>query len=82
MTEDTSKISADNLRAEFMDATTNWQRWKVLNKALDWAVVASENAVYYRQKAAELQARAEKAERVGTLAPAEASASKRPRVRG
>ena len=44
MTEDTKQITADNLRADFLNATTTWQRWQVLNRALDWAVAASENA--------------------------------------
>ena len=51
MTEDTKQITADNLRADFLNATSNWQRWKVLNRALDWAVAASENADHYRQQA-------------------------------
>jgi hypothetical protein len=50
VTEDTNQITADNLRADFLNATTNWQRWKVLNRALDWAVAASENAEAYRQR--------------------------------
>ena len=48
--EDTNQISADNLRADFLNATTNWQRWKVLNRALDWAVAASENAAALRNR--------------------------------
>ena len=59
MTEDTKQITADNLRADFLNATTNWQRWNVLNRALDWAVAASENADAYRQKAEELNTAAE-----------------------
>lgn len=44
MTEDKIKISADNLRADFLNANTTWERWKVLNRALEWATAASENA--------------------------------------
>ena len=50
MTEDTKQITADNLRADFLNATSNWQRWKVLNRALDWAVAASENAAAERER--------------------------------
>ena len=53
MTEDTKQITADNLRADFLNATTNWQRWKVLNRALDWAVAASENADLLRRAKAD-----------------------------
>lgn len=59
MTEDTNQITADHLRAEFLNASTNWQRWKVLNKALDWAVTASENAAAAREQATELKERIE-----------------------
>ena len=52
MTEDTKQITADNLRADFLNATTNWQRWNVLNRALDWAMAASENAEHWRGVAA------------------------------
>lgn len=55
MTEDTNQISADNLRADFLNANTNWQRWKVLSRALDWAVAASENADAYRRQRDELR---------------------------
>ena len=48
MTEDTRQFTADNLRADFMNATTTWARWNVLNRALEWAVAASENADRYR----------------------------------
>ena len=44
MTEDTRQITADNLRADFLNANTTAERWKILNRALDWAVAASENA--------------------------------------
>ena len=50
MTEDTNQTTADNLRADFLNATTNWQRWEVLNRALDWAVTASENAAALRNR--------------------------------
>jgi hypothetical protein len=56
MTEDTNQITADNLRADFLNATTNWQRWKVLNRALDWAVTASENADAARRAVQEREA--------------------------
>jgi hypothetical protein len=59
MTEDTNQTTADNLRADFLNATTNWQRWKVLNQALDWALAASENAEHFRRSAEDLKARAE-----------------------
>ena len=68
MTEDITQISADNLRADFLNATTNWQRWKVLNRALNWATAASENADAARQQAEEMKARAEFAERTGWAA--------------
>lgn len=56
MTEDTNQITADNLRADFLNATTNWQRWKVLNRALQWAVDASElNDWFRKDKAAREQ---------------------------
>lgn len=58
MCEDTARITADNLRADFLNATTTWERWKILNRALDWAVAASETA-------ADLKGRAEFAERTG-----------------
>lgn len=61
MIEDT----ADKLRAEFLNATTNWQRWKILNRALQWALDASENAEYLRAQCEDLKARAEFAERTG-----------------
>jgi hypothetical protein len=57
VTEDTNQITADNLRADFMNATTNWQRWKVLNQALGWAVAASENADAARRAVQEREAR-------------------------
>lgn len=42
MTEDTRQITADNLRADFLNAKTNYERWRAFNEALDWAVTASE----------------------------------------
>jgi hypothetical protein len=59
MTEDTKQTTADNLRADFLNAETTWARWKVLNRALDWAVAASENAGSYRRSAEDRKARAE-----------------------
>lgn len=55
MTEDTIKISADNLRADFLNASTTWERWKVLNRALEWATAATENGDAYRKQAQEMQ---------------------------
>lgn len=52
MAEDTNRITADNLRADFLNATTNWDRWRVLNLALDWALAATENANRERGKTA------------------------------
>ena len=45
MTEDDAiQATADNLRADFLNADSNWARWKVFNRALYWAVTAAENA--------------------------------------
>jgi hypothetical protein len=51
MTDEATQATAENLRADFLNATTTAARWKVLNAAIDWAVAASENADHYRQKA-------------------------------
>lgn len=51
MSDESIQETAENLRADFLNATTTHQRWKVLNRAIDWAVAASENADHYRQKA-------------------------------
>lgn len=51
MSDDHIQEAAEDLRADFLNATTTHQRWKVLNRAIDWAVAASENADHYRQKA-------------------------------
>lgn len=67
MTKDTIQITADSLRADFMNATTSWARWQVLNRALEWAVAASENAEHSRREAAELKARAEGAVMCGAV---------------
>lgn len=47
MVDEATQATAENLRADFLNATTTHQRWKVLNRALDWAVAASENADHY-----------------------------------
>jgi hypothetical protein len=44
MTDEATQATAENLRADFLNATTTHQRWKVLNQAIEWAVAASENA--------------------------------------
>lgn len=51
MTAESIQATAENLRADFLNATTTHARWRVLNRAIDWAVAASENADHYRQKA-------------------------------
>ena len=51
MSDESIQATAENLRADFLNATTTHQRWKVLNRAIDWAVAASENAEAHRQKA-------------------------------
>jgi len=50
MTDEATQATTENLRADFLNATTNHQRWKVLNQAIDWAVAASENADHYRRE--------------------------------
>lgn len=47
MSEEAIQATAENLRADFLNATTTHQRWKVLNRALEWAVAASENVDHY-----------------------------------
>lgn len=49
MADESIQATAENLRADFLNATTTHQRWKVLNKALDWAVTANENAELSRR---------------------------------
>lgn len=51
MIDESIQATAENLQADFLNATTTAERWKVLNRAIDWAVAASENADHYRQKA-------------------------------
>jgi hypothetical protein len=51
MSDKSTQATAENLRADFLNATTTHARWRVLNRAIDWAVAASENATHYRQKA-------------------------------
>lgn len=51
MITESIQATAENLRADFLNATTTAERWKVLNEALDWAMAASENADHYRQQA-------------------------------
>lgn len=51
MSDESIQATAENLRADFLNATTTHQRWKVLNRAIKWAVAASENADHHRQKA-------------------------------
>jgi hypothetical protein len=58
-TEDINQITADNLRADFLNASTNYERWKVLERALSWAVAASEVANHLRLQTEELKAREE-----------------------
>lgn len=56
MTEDTKQITAEKLRAEYLNAKTNYERWRAFNEALDWAVTASEIADILRgEKAAREQ---------------------------
>jgi hypothetical protein len=47
MTDEATQATVENLRADFLNATTTAERWKVLNRAIDWAVAASENADHY-----------------------------------
>jgi hypothetical protein len=47
MTDEATQVTAENLRADFLNATTTHQRWKVLNRAIDWAMTASENAQHH-----------------------------------
>jgi len=51
MTDEATQATAENLRADFLNAITTAERWKVLNRAIDWAVAASENPDHYRQQA-------------------------------
>jgi hypothetical protein len=51
MSDDAINATAERMRADFLNATTTHQRWKVLERAISWAVVASENANHYRLKA-------------------------------
>lgn len=51
MSDESIQAGAEILRADFLNASTNHQRWKVLNRAIDWAVAASESADWYRQQA-------------------------------
>jgi hypothetical protein len=51
MSDESIQATAENLRADFLNATTTHARWHVLNRAIEWAVAASENADHYRQKA-------------------------------
>ena len=51
MSDESTQATAENLRADFLNATTTHARWGVLNRAIEWAVTASENADHYRQKA-------------------------------
>jgi hypothetical protein len=48
MTAESIQATAENLRADFLNATSTAKRWKVLNRAIDWAVTASENAEHER----------------------------------
>ena len=50
MSDESIQATAENLRADFLNASTNHQRWKVLNRAIDWAVAASESADWLRQE--------------------------------
>jgi hypothetical protein len=49
--DEATKATVESFRARFLNATDTYQRWKILNAALDWAATASENADHYRQKA-------------------------------
>lgn len=51
MADESIQATAENLRADFLNATSTAERWKVLNRAIEWAVAASENTDHYRQKA-------------------------------
>ena len=51
MSDESIQATAENLRADFLNATSTAERWKVLNRAIEWAVAASENTDHYRQKA-------------------------------
>jgi hypothetical protein len=51
MADEDIQATAENLRADFLNTNSNYQRWKVLNRAIAWAVAASENANHYRAAA-------------------------------
>ena len=51
MSDESIQATAENLRADFLNATSTAERWKVLNRTIEWAVAASENTDRYRQKA-------------------------------
>ena len=36
MSDESIQATAENLRADFLNATTTYQRWKVLNRAIDY----------------------------------------------
>lgn len=59
MTDSTAHTTADNMRADFLNASNNWQRWKILNRALGWAVTATENADAARHALQEWEAEAQ-----------------------
>jgi hypothetical protein len=50
MSDENIQATAENLRADFLNATTTHARWRVLNRAIEWAVAASENADFLRQE--------------------------------
>lgn len=55
MSDETIAATAENLRADFLNANTTSQRWKVLNGALQWAMDASENAKYLRRQKRDIE---------------------------
>jgi len=57
MTDEATQATAENLRADFLNTNSNYQRWKVLNRAIAWAVAASENAAHHREAAKRDKAR-------------------------
>jgi hypothetical protein len=71
MSDESIQATAENLRADFLNATTTHQRWAVLNRAIDWAVAASENADHERTMRFNISdALLATAKREGSLRPA------------
>ena len=71
MSAESIQATAENLRADFLNATTTYQRWQVLNEAIEWALAATENADHERTMRFNISdALLATAEREGSLRPA------------